>query len=177
MFILSQILVLLADILYVVSMLNKNKNGLVFYLIVSDIFFASHYLCLGGWTGGLIALVDTFYLIVIYILGKKGKTKYNIFVTIGAMIISITLAVLTWNGPMSLLPMFAMIIYLTTMMFTNVIVVKAGALSKNMLNVVYMISIGSYFGAGLEVCLMISAIAGIIINVKKTKQQVNSVSK
>lgn len=166
MFVLSQVLVCVADLFYIISMLNKKKKGLVFYLIISDILFASHYLCLGGYTGAATIFVDVVYLAIIFLLEKKEKTKYNIYVTVAAMIITIGLSVLTWNTALSLLPMFSMLIYLTTMIFTNVVVVKIGALTRNLINVVYMFVLASYFGAGLEICLMISAIVGIILNLK-----------
>ena len=169
MFILSQVLVCIADLFFVVSMLTKNKRNLVFYLIVSDILFATHYLCLKGYTGAATIFVDTIYLIIMYILEKKDKTKYNLPVTIGAMLITILLSILTWDTALSLLPMFSMLIYLTTMIFSNVIIVKSGALVRNTLNVIYLFILTSYFGAGLEICLMISAIVGIILNIKKNK--------
>ena len=136
MYILSQILVCIADLFYVISMLNKNKKGLVFYLIISDILFASHYLCLGGYTGAATIFVDVVYLIIMYLLEKKNKPKYNICVTLAAMAITMVLSVLTWNTALSLLPMFSMLIYLTTMIFSNVVIVKTGALLRNTLNVV-----------------------------------------
>jgi hypothetical protein len=176
MFILSQILVCVADLFYVISMLNKKKNGLVFYLIISDILFAGHYLCLGGFTGAATIFVDVAYLAIMYILEKKDKTKYNAHVTVGAMIITIILSILTWDTALSLLPMFSMLIYLATMIFSNVVIVKTGALVRNTLNVIYMLILTSYFGAGLEVCLMISAIIGIILNMrakKKTEANIN----
>ena len=151
-------------------MLNKNKKGLVFYLIVSDILFASHYLCLSGYTGAATIFVDVVYLAIMYILEKKEKTKYNIHVTISAMIITIILSILTWNTALSLLPMFSMLIYLTTMIFSNIVIVKTGALIRNTLNVIYMFLLASYFGATLEICLMISAIIGILLNIKNRKK-------
>ena len=157
-------------------MLNKNKKGLVFYLIISDILFASHYLCLGGFTGAATIFVDVVYLATIYLLEKKNKTQYNIYVTLGAMAITIVLSILTWNTALSLLPMFSMLIYLTTMIFSNIVIVKTGALTRNTLNATYMFILTSYFGAGLEICLMISAIVGIFLNIKeknKAKQTTN----
>ena len=171
MYILSQILVCIADLFYIISMLNKKKKGLVFYLIISDILFASHYLCLKGYTGAATICVDVAYLAIMYLLERKEKTKYNTPVTLGAMAITIALSILTWSGAISLLPMFSMLIYLTTMIFSNVAIVKAGALTRNCLNVIYMFILASYFGAGLEICLMISAIVGIILNLREKKKQ------
>lgn len=69
------------------------------------------------------------------------------------------------------LPMFSMLVYLTTMIFTNLVICKTGALIRNTLNVIYMFLIASYFGAGLEIVLMISAIVGIILNYKANKKK------
>lgn len=173
MYILSQILVCIADLFYIISMLNKKKKGLVFYLIISDILFASHYLCLKGYTGAATIFVDVAYLAIMYLLERKEKTKYNTPVTLGAMAITIALSILTWSGAISLLPMLSMLIYLTTMIFSNVVIVKTGALVRNCLNVIYMFILASYFGAGLEICLMISAIIGIILNLRE--RQKNSI--
>lgn len=173
MYILSQILVFIADGFYVCSMLSKRKSNLVLFLIVSDILFASHYLCLGGFSGAANIFVDVVYLVVIYLLEKYGKDKYNLLATIIAAAISIALTVLTWTSAISLLPMFSMLIYLVGMIFKNVILVKSGALVRNTLNVIYMFLLASYLGAALEICLMISAIVGIVINVKNKNKTVN----
>ena len=173
LYILSQVLVFIADGFYVGSMLSKRKSKLVLFLIASDILFASHYLCLGGFTGAVNIFVDVVYLVVIYLLEKYGKEKYNLLATIIAAAISIALTVLTWTSAISLLPMFSMLIYLVGMIFKNVILVKSGALVRNTLNVIYMFLLASYLGAALEICLMISAIVGIIINVKNKNKPIN----
>lgn len=172
MYILSQIFVCLADLLYVISMLKKEKKSLVCFLIISDIIFACHYMFLKAWTGAGTIFVDALYLIIIYILEKKNLTKYNLLTTLIAMVVVVVLSILTWVGPISLLPMFAMLFALTGMIFTNVVFVKTGSLIRNTLNVIYMFLITSYFGAGLELCLMASAVIGIFLNLKKNKSTV-----
>ena len=174
MYILSQVLVGFADLLYVCSMISKKKSWLVVFLIFSDILFALHYLCLNALTGCFSIFVDVMFLIVIFLLEKFRKEKYNLLATIFAMIAIVAICVLTWNGPISLLPLFSMLIYLTGMIFTNVVFVKAGAMCRNILNIVYMVLITSYVGAGLEFALMLSAIIGIILNIKnKTAVDLN----
>lgn len=175
-YIISQVLVCIADLFYVISMLTKKKNSLVLFLIISDILFASHYLFLdGGLTGAATIFLDVVYLIVMWFLEKYNKTKYNLITTVIAMVLTIVLTIVTWESALSLLPMFSMLIYFTTMIFTNLVIVKSGALIRNTLNVIYMFIIASYFGAGLEIVLMISAIVGIVLNYldNKKKAQVN----
>ena len=176
MYILSQVLVWIADVFYVLSMLNANKKGLVFYLMISDVLFASHYMCLGGWTGAATIFVDVVYLLIMYILEKKEKTKYNVVITVITMFITIGLAILTWDTALSLLPMFSMLLYLAGMIFTNTVFVKLGSLLRNILNVVYMFILASYLGAGLEMCLTISAITGIIVDARRHKREKQQVA-
>ena len=79
--------------------------------------------------------------------------------------------VLTWQGAISLLPMFSMLVYLTGMIFTNLIFVKSGAMIRNLLNACYMFAIASYVGASLELCLMVCAIMGIVLTIKNNKKK------
>ena len=78
MYILSQVLVGFADVLYIGSMLQKKKISLVLFLLVSDILFACHYLCLGALTGSIIIFLDAIFLLITYFLEKFKKEKYVI---------------------------------------------------------------------------------------------------
>ena len=176
MYVFSQILVFIADAFFVASMFSKKKTWLVAFLFASDILFASHYLCLGGFTGAITIYVDAVYLIVMFLLEKFNKTKFNLIPTITTMIIMIVSCSLTWQGPISLLPMFSMLIYLTGMIFTNLIFVKAGAMIRNLLNACYMFAIASYVGASLELCLMICALVGVVLAIKHYKQKSKDIS-
>ena len=130
MYILSQILVVLSDLACIVSMMNKKKKNVVFFLIISTILFASHYMCLGAWTGAAIGFVELVFLILMHILEIKDKTQYSTYLSIGTMIITVALFIITWDTWISLLPMLAMVIYLTAMMFKNVIIVKVRNIYK-----------------------------------------------
>lgn len=170
MYILSQVLVVIADILFVASMFTKKKSWLVLLLFLSDIVFASHYLCLdGGLTGAITIFIDSAFLIIMYLLEKFNKTKFNLIPTVITMILTITFSILTWQGAISLLPMFSMLIYLTGMIFTNLVFVKSGALVRNILNIIYMFLITSYIGGSLEICVAISSLVGLILTIKNQK--------
>lgn len=169
MYILSQILVVFSDILCIVSMLCKKKKKVVFYLILSTIFFATHYMCLGGWTGAVIGIVELVFLILMYLLEIKDKTKYNSYLSISTMVITIILSILTWNTWISVLPMLAMVIYLAGLMFSNVIIVKTCTFIRLALNGIYMLLLKSYFGAGLSIVILIFTIVGIVNDYKSKK--------
>lgn len=171
MYILSQILVVLSDLACVVSMISKKKEKVVLFLLISTVFFASHYMCLSAWTGASIALVELVFLILMYILETKNKTEYSGYLSIGAIIITIVLSAITWEGWISIIPMMAMVIYLTTMMFKNIIVVKSGTFIRLTLNGIYMFLVKSYFGAGLSIVILIFTIVGIVNDYKNKENE------
>ncbi len=169
MYILSQIFVVLSDLLYVVSMQAKKKSLLVFILFVSDVLYGLQYLFLGGITGAIVIFIDSVYLVVIYLLERYNKTKYNLIPTLTAILLTIVCSIITWEGVISLIPMIAMVVSFASMNDKNIIIVKSGALIRNVLNLVYMIILASIFGAIGQVALMIATTIGIIISVKQHK--------
>ena len=170
MYILSQILVVLSDIFCILSMLSKKKKNVVFYLILSTILFASHFLCLGGFTGAAMAFVELVFLIVMYILEVKDKTSYSVHLSIGTIVATIILSIVTWSTWISVLPMIAMLVYLIGMMFKNVIIVKSSIFVRLILNGVYMLLLKSYFGAGLTLVILAFTIVGIVNDYKSKKK-------
>lgn len=173
MYILSQILVVLSDIACIVSMLSKKKKNIVFFLIISTILFASHYMCLGAWTGAAIAMLELVFLILMYILEIKDKTEYSTYLSIGTMIITVVLSIITWDTWISILPMLAMVIYLAAMTRKNVIIVKSGTFIRLVLNGVYMLLLKSYFGAGLSILILVFTVVGIVNDYKSKKETKN----
>ena len=171
MYILSQVLVVIADIFFVLSMFQKRKLGLTLFLLLSNILFATHYLCLNAITGGIILCIDSAFLVVVALLEKLKKEKFTNIAVVITMVAVVCVTIITWEGAISILPMIAILAYLTGMMFSNVAVVKSGAALRNLFNIIYMFIIASYVGASLEICLMISGIVGAILSYKRTKKE------
>lgn len=140
----------------------KSKKKVVFYLILSTILFATHFMCLGGWTGASMGIVELVFLITMYVLELKDKTKYSTIVSIITIIVSVVLSIITWDTWVSVLSMSAMVIYLVTMMFTNIIIVKGGVFVRITLNAIYMFLLQSYFGAILSIAILVATIVGIV---------------
>ncbi len=168
--ILATVLVIIADLVFVLSMLTKKKLLLVILLFVSDIFFACQYLCYdNGLTGALSIVVDIIFLITVYFLQKTKKEKYIWIASSVAIALTITFAIFSWSGAISLLPMFSMIAYLLVMIVNKLYYVKAGCLIRNTLNIIYMFLLSQYVGAILEICLALSSIIGILLSIKHSK--------
>ncbi|MBR2969856.1 MAG: YgjV family protein [Clostridia bacterium] len=171
MYVLSQVLVVLSDVLFIISTMCKSKKRVLFYLILSTILFASHYMCLSAWTGAIIGIIELVYLIIMFCLEIKDKTKFNALATSITIVATILCSILTWAGWISVLPMIAMVIYLTCMIFRNLVIVKTGTFIRLALNGIYMLILASYFGAGLTIAIIIFNIIGIIRDSNRTEMK------
>ncbi len=162
--ILGYVLVVVADLLYALSMLAKNKVILLILFFVSDVVFAFQYLCFNnGETGALTIVVDILFLVAVFILKKYKKEKYIPIFAGASILITIILAISSWSGTISLLPMFALICYFTGMALSKFYFIKLGAMCRNILNIIYMFILEQYVGAGLEICLAITALIGVVL--------------
>lgn len=167
LYILSQIIVIISDIFCIISMLCKNKIKILINLIISTIFFGSHYALLGGWTGAITSAIELVFLIILFLLETKNKTKYNLLFSLLTIVATIVFSIITWSGAISLLPMFSMVIYLISIMFANVVIVKSGTFIRILLNAIYMLLLHSYFGAIFSVAILGFSIYGIIRDQKQ----------
>lgn len=163
----SYILVLIADIIFVMSMLRKDKLWIMILLLVSDVFYACQFFFLpNGLTSAVVIFIDCVYLLVMYLLQRCDKTKFNMLATLTALVLTIVLSVRTFVFPVSLLPMCGMLGYFSMMLFKNPALVKSGILTRNIFNVINMIVLTNYLGAGLEIALTISTIIGLVISIR-----------
>ncbi len=169
MYIASQILILLSDITFIISVFSKNKLAIVFWLIFCDIFLASHYMLLGGFTGTYIVFTDIAFLIITYILKKMKKEKNLIYLGITFSIMSIIIGILTWSNFYSLLPMIGMANYFVCMSINNLLVNKVSLAINNVCNTIYMFLLQSYLGGALNIILIICSTTASIITYKKSK--------
>lgn len=126
-------------------------------------------MCLNAWTGAVIACVELVFLILMYIIEIKSKLQYTIYLCLGTILLIIILSIITWDTWISVLPMMAIIIYLISMIFKNVIIVKSGVFIRIFLNGIYMLLLKSYFGAGLSILILVFTIVGIVKDVKRVK--------
>ena len=168
MYILSQIIVVISDILFILSMLSRTKPKVIIYLIVSALFFGIHYLCLQAFTGAVLSLIELILLIVLYFFEKKYNNQFNIPIVIIFGIITICVSIFTWETWASVIPMISMIIYLSGLIFTNIVFVKASVFVRIVLNVIYMLFIESYIGAVCNVIIVFFTIYGIVKDVKSS---------
>lgn len=174
MYILSQILVVISGILFALSYLTKKKSLLLLLNVFNNLFFGCHFLLLKSFTAAYSVFLTIAFFITIYLLEKYKKEKFSFVVVIISLLILIPITVFTWGGMLSLMPTIAVLITFVGSGFKSTLTVKLFYFVSTTLNTIFMFIIHSYFGFGVNVCILIAAIIGIIkeIHLIKNKSHV-----
>ena len=107
-YILSQILAFSALALTALAYQQKNKSKILSFTITGDLLYAVHYFLLGAWSGvatKIISVTRDAYI------RHKGEKQKSIVPLIAFIFAYLTLSILTFDSPLSLLPLSAAIIY------------------------------------------------------------------
>ena len=164
-YILSQVFIILNYVFLVITYQLKNKNKILLFNIVSQTSCALSYICLSAYTGLAMAIISVFRNIVFLINEKKnGVTKETttneILMLIVIYALIIILSVITFNGFLSLLSVFATMLYTFSVWQKSTKVYKILGIPVSLLWLSYNIYIHSIFGIILEFILMTSAVIG-----------------
>ena len=147
---------------------QKTGQRLIVYKLISDVFWALHYLFLGAYSGVAVATVAALREIVYYNKEKRWASAHItpfIFV-----ILTIVLGVVTWGGYLSLFTLFASLVAVLGFWRKSPRLSRILAFPIAISLLVYDILCGSYLGIVNECVSMISATVGII-RYKKNKKE------
>jgi hypothetical protein len=108
--ILIQVLGLLALTSWVSSVQLKKKGDILLLQILASVFYCLHYGLLNATSASVVSIVSILRLISIYLIEKKGR-KVNVFVLVLFIVLLLGVGVATYNGLLSLLPIFITILY------------------------------------------------------------------
>lgn len=169
-FIISQVIVVIAYIIYGVGFLGKTKVGMIAKSIIYNALLAIQYILLGA-TSGIIAssvnVARNSYFIYAYKKGKGTKT-----VIIISVIVTIVLTAVTYKSPIDILPL----------MFSLIAVVAYGAkrigtkflrilnIVASIFYIIYAICIHSWLMVPCETYVIVTTIIGWIRHEKKTSE-------
>ena len=107
-FILEQAFGFFALICTVVSMQLKNKRPLMVLQTASEAFIIAQYLVKGAFTGSLMSVVS-FIRDIIFTKHEKKRTPFWVLLIL--YIVMTVLTIVSWAGPLSLLPFVGSLIY------------------------------------------------------------------
>ena len=174
MYVLSQIFVVVSGILFALSYLTKKKALLLILNVFNNIFFGTHFLLLKSSTAAYSVFLTILFLIAIYFIEKYNKEKFYFIVTIFCSLVLIIISIITWDGPLSLMPTISVLLTFVGSALKHTLTVKLFYFVSTVLNTIFMFIIASYFGFGVNIAILITAVFGIVkeIITIKNKQKV-----
>lgn len=173
-YILSQVFIIISYLFLVLSYQAKTRKTILTYSFVSLIANGISYVFLQAYTGLAMCFVALFRNIIFMVDEKKnGKSeeisKKDIVILAVLYLISLVSTVFTYDGFLSLLSVFATMLYTYSVWQKKTTIYKILGLPIGILWIAYNIYIMSIFGIILETILTISAIYGYFKE-KKNKQ-------
>ena len=164
-YILSQVFIVISYLFLVLSYQAKERKTILTYSFISLIANGISYVFLQAYTGLAMCFVALFRNIIFMIDEKRnGKSekisKKDIVILAVLYLISIISTVFTYDGFLSLLSVFATMLYTYSVWQKKTAVYKILGLPIGILWIAYNIYIMSIFGIILESILTISAIYG-----------------
>ena len=140
-FILGQAFGILALICTVVSMQLKKKRQLMVLQTASEAFIVAQYLVKGAITGSFMAMVS-FIRDIIFTKYDKKRTPLWVLLVIYAIMTILT--IISWAGPLSLLPYVGSLIYAWSLWYGKTKWIRLGNAVGNTPYLIYTILTGNY---------------------------------
>ena len=151
----AQLVGVVALIIIVISYQFNKRKQVILFQFFSGIFFSIHFLMLGAVTGGVINIIGVVRAAIYYYKGKHPLTSSNFWPT-AFSVISVLIAVFTWESILSLLPAAAFICTSIALWVQNPKMTRSFCLSSSLLFIVYNFVSASYSGVITELIAIIS---------------------
>ena len=150
---LVQVLGLCAMIAWVSSIQLKKKSHILELQIIASLFYAVHYGMLSAMSAVVVTIISIARLLTIYLIERKGK-EVPLYVLVIFILILVIAGVMTYEGPISMLPIIITMIYTYSTWQKDTKVIRGLFLVTGMLWITYNFSVGAYLlmiGNSLEV--------------------------
>ena len=178
-YIISQVLVVLAYMFLALTYFLKNRKTILFVSLVALICNGLSYTFLNAWAGLAVIFVALCRNVIFLLQNKYRKTSkitiLDYIVLFFIVMLSIFLAVVTYNGFLSLFALFASIAYTVSVWQRNNEVYKLLGILSSVLSIVYYVYIFSIFAVISEGLLLLFEISALIIYLKKQKSVIRKV--
>ena len=165
LYIIGQILGVIAIGLGVLSYQMKSRKGLVLVQLATTVTFVIHYFLIGAWSGMALNAVSTVRNILFLGIEKKGGSS-KLASYIFAVIMGIV-GIITWQAWYSVFMVAALTINCIGMGYTNPQSTRKSILITSPLALIYNCFVWSVGGAIFETMSIISAALGIWRNRKE----------
>lgn len=157
-FIIAQILGLIALIVLIISFQKNDKKFLLKFQTISSLLYALQYAFLYAYTGCLMNLTC---MIRNFIFNKYNNKKIPVYLLIIIIFLMIMFSLFTYIGPISLLPMLAVIFYSIAIWHGNLKLIRYTEVFSCILFVIYNIKVWAFTGLLATIIELIAALIAI----------------
>ena len=169
-FIIAQVFGIFGLIAMVIALFQKKRGDMLGLVSLNCIFFSIEYLLLGAYAGmgsNIVALART----VLFKKRAEDERFNKIWIYIGVMIAYTIMAVLTYQSPVSLLPIAAEYIYATALWQIDVKKIRYGTAIMVVFWLTYDIIVKAWPSMVCDLIVLTTAILSIIKNREKTTKE------
>ena len=157
-FIIAQIIGIIALIVLMLSFQKNEKKVLLKYQIFSSLLYALQYIFLGAYTGSLMNLTC---MARNCIFNKYNNRKIPFYWLVLIIALMIIFSLITYIGVISLLPMFAVILYSIAIWYGNLKLIRCTEVFSCSLFIVYNIKVLAITGLIATIIELIAALIAI----------------
>lgn len=161
-YVLSQVFVIIGYVLLITTYQMKNRKSILVTNFISLLSLCISYVFLSAYSGLVITIIALIRNVVFLSDEDEKITKKDVIVLITFFIISIIAAIFTYDGILSLMPLFATLLYTYSVWQNNTKLYKILGIIIEIIWMIYNIYIFSVFGIVFELALTLSAIIGVI---------------
>lgn len=171
-YIIAQVLALFAILFWTLSIQNKKKKDVLAFQIFASLFYAIHFLLLGGYSAFIIDLITVARLYTFYIDEKKhGEIRKSLlYIFIVVVLIS---GIFTYDGPISLLPVLIGLLYTVSTWVKNMKCLRIVYIICAVLWLIYNFEFRAVVAAGGNLLEIASGIVSMIRFDRRKKNNKN----
>lgn len=175
-YVLSQIFTIITYVLLAMTYYAKNRKAVLTISFASLITNGLVYVFLSAYSGLAMCIVALIRNIIFLVDEKKnGKrdtnTKKDVVILVILYIISIASAVFTYDGFLSLLSVFATMLYTYSVWQKKTNIYKLLGMPIGVLWILYNIYVQSLFGVILEAILLVCSMTGYILEMRNNRKE------
>lgn len=169
MFIIAQILSFTAMIINMIAVQFKSKKQILLTIVISNVLFVISYIFLKAYIGAITCGITAIEILINTILENKGK-KTPLYLIILYLIISISIGIFSFSNIIDLLPIFASILFILTLIQSKEKNVRLLILGNLMSWVIYDFFVKAYLAGISDTFVISSTITAIVrYDIKKIK--------
>ena len=175
-YVLSQIFTIITYVLLAMTYYAKNRKAVLTISFASLITNGLEYVFLSAYSGLAMCIVALIRNIIFLVDEKKnGKrdtnTKKDVVILVILYIISIASAVFTYDGFLSLLSVFATMLYTYSVWQKKTNIYKLLGMPIGVLWILYNIYVQSLFGVILEAILLVCSMTFYILEMRNIRNE------